>query len=115
MSRSAPLLIRLARFVAGEAAPLARVRVLLSRERRPTASAVGGEGSASLAGSPTPTRRQRRWNVDPPIREIAEIKLTRCGASEQGEREGEPSPSPFCRGSAPFKLKEYKTPEEFAC
>ena len=47
MSRSAPCFIRLARFVAGEAAPLARVRVLLSRERRPTATAVGGEGSAT--------------------------------------------------------------------
>ena len=44
MSRSAPLLIRLARYVAGEAAPPARVRVPLLRERL-------GEGSSDLRGS----------------------------------------------------------------
>ena len=37
-------------------------------------------------------RCQRRLNVDPLPQEIAEVKLTRHGFSEQGEREGDLPP-----------------------
>jgi hypothetical protein len=47
MLRSARLVTRLARSVTGEAAPPARVRVQVSRERRPAARRRVGEGSAT--------------------------------------------------------------------
>jgi hypothetical protein len=47
---------------------------------------------SALAGGLAGAYCQRRFNFDPPGREIAEVKLTHRVLSVQGEREGEGPP-----------------------
>ena len=108
MLRSARLLTRLARFVAGEAAPPARVRVQLSRERRPTALRPVGEGSAAHAQSPhdrSPSRAGKGQGLGlparprcPPARSTsschsrAKRRIPDHGSGEGGHREAGAEP-----------------------